>query len=58
MLLGVYFGNFQLGLDPFLLLRDAPSNAGLTLDSPGGLPTAFSMFQDGQGRIPCCRIIG
>ena len=25
MLLGIYFGDFQLGLDPFMLLREAPN---------------------------------
>ena len=29
MLLGIYFGDFQLGLDPFMLLREAPNNLGL-----------------------------
>lgn len=29
MILGIYFGDFQFGLDPFLLLRDAPQYAGL-----------------------------
>ena len=28
MLLGIYFGDYQLGLDPFLLL-EAPENIGL-----------------------------
>ena len=28
MLLGIYFGDFQLGLDPFMLLREAPNNLG------------------------------
>lgn len=52
MLLGVYFGNFQLGLDPFLLLRDAPSNAGLPWTARADYLTAFPMFQDGQGLNP------
>ena len=52
MLLGVYFGNFQLGLDPFLLLRDAPSNAGLPWTARADYLTAFPMFKDGQGLNP------
>lgn len=52
MLLGVYFGNFQLGLDPFLLLRDAPNNVGLPWTTRADYLTAFPMFQDGQGLNP------
>jgi cytochrome c-type biogenesis protein CcmF len=52
MLLGVYFGNFQLGLDPFLLLRDAPSNVGLPWTARADYLSAFPMFQDGQGLNP------
>lgn len=51
MLLGLYFGDFQLGLDPFLLMRNAPENIGLpwTL-RPDYLTLSF--FTDGQGLNP------
>jgi cytochrome c-type biogenesis protein CcmF len=51
MLLGVYFGDFQLGLDPFLFMRNAPENIGLpwTL-RPDYLSLPF--FADGQGLNP------
>ena len=52
MLLGVYFGDFQLGLDPFLLLREAPNNLGLPWTARSDYLTAFPMFQDGQGLNP------
>ena len=52
MLLGIYFGDFQLGLDPFLLLRDAPSNWGLPWTGRADYLTSFPMFQDGQGLNP------
>lgn len=52
MLLGIYFGDFQLGLDPFLLLREAPSNLGLPWTVRADYLSAFPMFQDGQGLNP------
>ena len=52
MLLGIYFGDFQLGLDPFLLLREAPSNLGLPWTTRADYLTAFPLFQDGQGLNP------
>ncbi|MEY2938205.1 MAG: hypothetical protein RL062_794 [Bacteroidota bacterium] len=51
MLLGVYFGDFQFGADPFILLRDMASNANLPwVKNPDylSLPT----FQDGKGLNP------
>ncbi len=51
MLLGVYFGDFQFGSDPFILLRDVVSNANLPwTKNPDylSLPT----FQDGKGLNP------
>jgi cytochrome c-type biogenesis protein CcmF len=52
MILGIYFGDFQLGLDPFLLLRDAPQYAGLPWTLRADYLTAFPLFQDGQGLNP------
>ena len=51
MLLGVYFGDFQLGLDPFLFMRNAPENIGLPWTMrPDYLSLPF--FADGQGLNP------
>lgn len=51
MLVGVYFGEFQFGSNPFLLLREHPTNLGLpwTLN-----PDYLSLqpFQDGKGLNP------
>jgi cytochrome c-type biogenesis protein CcmF len=51
MLLGVYFGDFQFGSNPFLLNREAPVNLGLpwTLN-PDYL--SLPVFQDGKGLNP------
>ena len=51
MLIGVYFGNFQFGADPFILLREVTSNVGLPWVKNANylsLPT----FQDGKGLNP------
>jgi cytochrome c-type biogenesis protein CcmF len=51
MLLGVYFGDYQFGLDPFLLLREAPSNIGLPWTrNPDYL--GLDQFINGQGLNP------
>ena len=52
MLLGIYFGDFQLGLDPFLLLREAPNNIGLPWTARADYLTAIPQFADGQGLNP------
>lgn len=52
MLLGVYFGDFMLGMDPFLLLREAPENLGLPWTQRADYLTAFPLFQDGKGLNP------
>jgi len=51
MLLGVYFGDFQLGLDPFLLMREAPAYIGEAWTTD---PDYLNMvaFQNGQGLNP------
>lgn len=52
MLLGVYFGDFQLGLDPFLLVRQAPANLGLPWTARADYLTIIPQFADGQGLNP------
>jgi cytochrome c-type biogenesis protein CcmF len=52
MLLGVYFGDFQLGLDPFLLVREAPANLGLPWTARADYLTSIPQFADGQGLNP------
>lgn len=52
MLLGVYFGDFQLGLDPFVLLRELPENIGLPWTQRQDYLSAFPLFADGQGLNP------
>jgi len=52
MLLGVYFGDYQFGLDPFLLTREAPNNLGLPWTKLADYLTRVPMFEDGQGLNP------
>ncbi|MDP4828103.1 MAG: cytochrome c biogenesis protein CcsA, partial [Flavobacteriales bacterium] len=52
MLLGVYFGDYQIGLDPFQLLRNEPDNIGLPWTKNADYLTAFKQFQDGRGLNP------
>ena len=52
MLLGLYFGDFQFGLDPFLLLREAPQNAGLPWTFNPDYLALIPQFADGQGLNP------
>ncbi len=52
MLLGIYFGDFQLGLDPFLLLREAPENLGLPWTGMSNYLNSIPFFADGQGLNP------
>lgn len=52
MLLGIYFGDFQLGLDPFLLLRQAPENIGLPWTGMSNYLESLPFFSDGQGLNP------
>ncbi|MFO0362591.1 MAG: hypothetical protein ACK500_12240, partial [Flavobacteriales bacterium] len=48
MLLGIYFGDFQFGSNPFLLNREAPANFGLPWTmNPDYL--SLPVFQDGKG---------
>lgn len=51
MLLGIYFGDYQFGLDPFLLMREVPSNLNLPWTrNPDYL--SLPQFTDGQGLNP------
>ncbi|MFN8775390.1 MAG: cytochrome c biogenesis protein CcsA [Flavobacteriales bacterium] len=51
MLLGIYFGEFQFGSNPFLLNREVPSNLGLPwTQNPDYL--SLPVFQDGKGLNP------
>jgi cytochrome c-type biogenesis protein CcmF len=52
MLLGIYFGDYQLGLDPFLLLREAPENIGLPWTGMSNYLESLPFFADGQGLNP------
>ena len=52
MLLGLYFGEFQFGLDPFLLLREQPQNAGLPWTFNPDYLSLIPQFADGQGLNP------
>ncbi|MFN0030871.1 MAG: cytochrome c biogenesis protein CcsA [Flavobacteriales bacterium] len=48
MLLGVYFGDFQFGSNPFLLLREMPVNYGLPWTQNAEY-LSLKFFQDGDG---------
>jgi len=52
MLLGLWFGDFQFGLDPFLMLREAPQNAGLPWTLNPDYLSLIPQFADGQGLNP------
>ena len=58
MLLGIYFGDFQLGLDPFMLLREAPNNLGLPWTARVDYLTSLPQFSDGQDLTPSFKTIG
>lgn len=51
MLLGIYFGDFQLGLDPFLLIREAPENFGMPWTNSTDY-LSLAHFTDGKGLNP------
>jgi cytochrome c-type biogenesis protein CcmF len=51
MLLGVFFGDFQFGSNPFLLMREFPSNFGLPWTQNADY-LSLKFFQDGQGLNP------
>ena len=58
MLLGIYFGDFQLGLDPFLLLREAPNNWGLPWTGRLDYLTSFTCSRTDKDSTLCFKIIG
>ncbi len=51
MLLGVFFGDFQFGSNPFLLMREFPANFGLPWTQNADY-MSLKFFQDGQGLNP------
>jgi len=51
MLIGVYFGEFQFGSNPFLLLREHPSNIGLPWTLRADY-LSLQPFMDGKGLNP------
>ena len=51
MLIGVFFGEFQFGSNPFLLLREHPTNLGLPWTMNADY-LALKPFQDGKGLNP------
>jgi cytochrome c-type biogenesis protein CcmF len=52
MLLGLYFGDFQFGMDPFLMLREAPENVGMPWTFNPDYLALIPQFADGQGLNP------
>ncbi|MBL7943805.1 MAG: cytochrome c biogenesis protein CcsA, partial [Flavobacteriales bacterium] len=52
MLLGVFFGDYQFGSNPFLLMREHPSNFGLPWTLNANYLTEFAAFRDGRGLNP------
>jgi cytochrome c-type biogenesis protein CcmF len=52
MLLGIYYGDFQLGLDPFLLMREVPENIRMPWTGLSNYLTSLPFFADGQGLNP------
>lgn len=52
MLLGIFFGDFQLGINPFLLVRETAENFGMPWTANPNYLSEFPMFQDGRGLNP------
>ena len=52
MLLGVFIGEFQLGSNPFLLMREHPANFGLPWTLNANYLQQFPQFADGRGLNP------
>ncbi|MDZ4823612.1 MAG: cytochrome c biogenesis protein CcsA [Flavobacteriales bacterium] len=52
MLLGVFFGEYQFGSNPFLLMREHPDNIGLPWTMTADYLTQFPAFLDGRGLNP------
>ncbi len=52
MLLGIYLGDFQLGSNPFILIRELAQNIGLPWTQMPDYLTAIPTFADGRGLNP------
>ncbi|MCB0761801.1 MAG: cytochrome c biogenesis protein CcsA [Flavobacteriales bacterium] len=52
MLIGVYFGDFQLGQNPFILMREVGSNFGMPWTMNPNYLADYKQFQDGTGLNP------
>jgi cytochrome c-type biogenesis protein CcmF len=52
MLLGIYFGNYQFGSNPFTLIRETAENFGLPWTDNANYLTDFPQFADGRGLNP------
>lgn len=52
MMIGLYWGEHQIGIDPFLLLRNSPENLGLPWTFNPEYLTMIPQFMDGQGLNP------
>jgi cytochrome c-type biogenesis protein CcmF len=52
MLLGVYIGDFQIGQNPFLLLRETEAQLGMPWTRSAEYLTLYKQFQDGMGLNP------
>ena len=52
MIQGVYFGDYQFGLNPFLLVRELPENISQSWTLSATYLQDFPQFQDGRGLNP------
>lgn len=52
MLLGIYFGDYQFGSNPFMLIRETAENIGLPWTKNVNYLTDFPQFIDGRGLNP------
>jgi len=52
MLLGVFVGDFQIGINPFLLVRETAENFGLPWTQNPNYISEFPLFKDGRGLNP------
>jgi len=52
MLLGVYFGDYRFGSNPFMLIRETAENIGLPWTQNPNYLTDFPQFTDGRGLNP------
>ncbi len=52
MVLGIYFGDFKVGSNPFVLIRELPENLGLPWTTLPNYLERIPQFQDGRGLNP------